>query len=451
MSTTKFDQSVITSGTGPIFEFTEDGEGLLVGAGVTLSNQGDWAIFASGVIGGLRNLTATINGTVTSGPYGWAPVMAVESSLALTVGSGGRLTGAGAMMYEASRDSSLSNHGLLHADTGFGVVITDVTSSTVENWGTIYGEGGGIEFATSGAADSHAEVTNHGRIEAGDDASVSGASTYFGVYSAAATTSLVNDGTIITAAKTGACLEVGGQSADIINSGTIQSARYYGIETWAAQGCTIVNDGTISGGKGSLQLTRAVDVVTNNGLLQGTAILGGGDDVYHGENGRVSGAVWGQGGNDLLIGGRGADALGGGSGADTLTGGAGADTLTGAAGADVLSGGAGDDVFRFASASDVVGDRIVASPGAVAFGGAGVAGGDRIDLSAIDADTGLAGHQSFVFGASQDAGRLWAVDVGNVTHIRGSFDGDAAFDFDLAINDGARVHAIDYAAIDFIL
>lgn len=451
MSTMTISESVITDSTEPIFEFTEDGQELIVVEGVTLSNQGDWAIFASGVVGGLSGLRATINGSVSAGPHGWAPFMANDASIALTVGSAGRLSGSGAMMFEASRDSSLVNHGVLHADTGFGVVLTDVTDAVVENRGTIYGEGGGIEFVPGGSAGSSARVANSGLIESGDQASVGGSSVYFGIYSAAASTTVTNSGTILTAAKNGAAIEVFGQTAEILNTGTIQSARYYGAEVGSAQGCTLTNQGTISGGKGSIILSRAADTVTNDGHLDGTAILRGGNDVYHGENGRVTGAVWGQGGNDLLIGGDHRDALGGGSGDDTIIGGAGRDTLTGAAGADRLAGGTGDDVFRFASDSGSVGDRIVASAGAVAFAGAGIAGGDRIDISAIDADTTIDGDQAFSFGSTPGAGRLWAVDVGNATHIRGDIDDDATAEFDLTIHDGAGVQAADYAALDFIL
>lgn len=451
MSKTTITESIVTDSTDPIFEFTSDGQELVVEEGVTLSNQGDYTILAT-VFGGLSGLRATIDGSLSTGPWGWAPFMAHDASIALTVGGTGRISGDNAMMVQASRDSSLVNHGTLHAESGFGVVITDVTQSVVENHGTIFGEGGGIEFVASGSASSStAHVKNYGLIEAGDEASVGGSSVYFGIYSSAAVTTVFNGGTIRTVAKTGSGVEIGSQTAEIVNTGTIESARFYGVEVSAIQGSTLTNEGTISGAKGSIVMSRADDVVTNDGHLIGTATLRRGDDVYHGENGRVTGAVWGQSGNDLLIGGTRADMLGGGSGDDTLVGGGGRDTLTGSSGADRLAGGAGDDAFRFASVSDAAGDRIVASVGAVAFAGAGRAGGDRINLSAIDADTTLGGDQSFAFGTAQGVGRLWAEDVGNVTHIRGDIDGDPTVEFDLSIHDGARAQASDYFALDFIL
>jgi Ca2+-binding RTX toxin-like protein len=71
-------------------------------------------------------------------------------------------------------------------------------------------------------------------------------------------------------------------------------------------------------------------------------------------------------------------------GADTLIGTSGADVLIGGTGADRLTGGGGDDIFRYlafnesaSSARDVILD----------FAGAGVAGGDVIDVSALSPST----------------------------------------------------------------
>lgn len=319
----------------------------------------------------------------------------------------------------------------------------------VENWGTISGFMHGVDFTTDLSA-SVTTLVNHGTIESG--------AYRFGADAVASYNGnnlITNEGTIRAVAGESAGIMLWGGSGTINNSGTIESELYYGVtnngQDYDTAVFTITNEGTISGARGSLALGRMADTVTNDGHLDGRVTLGRGADVYHGENGRVTGAVWGQGGDDLLVGGDFADILGGGSGQDTLLGGGGADTLTGSTRADVLSGGAGDDLFRFATARESVGDTIVASDETLAFEGAGAAGGDRIDVSAIDANWSLAGNQAFVFGSSHDLGRLWAVDVGDVTHVRGNITGDAAPEFDLAINDGAGVHASDYAAVDFIL
>ncbi|NEY92296.1 M10 family metallopeptidase C-terminal domain-containing protein, partial [Tabrizicola oligotrophica] len=157
-------------------------------------------------------------------------------------------------------------------------------------------------------------------------------------------------------------------------------------------------------------------------------------------------------GHDTLTGTSGANAIYGGAGNDIIRGLGGADRLTGQAGQDVLIGGNGADVFVFTSESDSPAgsaDRITAGNGAPAFQGAGVAGGDVIDLSQIDADTTVAGNQSFTFGGV-GIGRISCVNNGTNTVIRGNTDADAAFEFTIVVKDGALL-ASAYAAGDFVL
>jgi Ca2+-binding RTX toxin-like protein len=149
-----------------------------------------------------------------------------------------------------------------------------------------------------------------------------------------------------------------------------------------------------------------------------------------------------------------ANVITGNGGKNVLSGLAGADTLAGGANADVLIGGTGPDRFDFNLVSDSIAtitarDAIRAGGGAVAFEGAGVAGGDVIDLSGIDANTGLAGNQAFVFGGTT-AGHLSLVNSGTTTIVNANVDADAAFEFVLAIEDGG-VLASAYKAGDFIL
>jgi Ca2+-binding RTX toxin-like protein len=97
-------------------------------------------------------------------------------------------------------------------------------------------------------------------------------------------------------------------------------------------------------------------------------------------------------GRFVLLGGAADDAMRGGAMNDKLTAGAGADKLIGGDGRDVLTGGLGGD-YLYGSADN---DRFVLSGVAEST----VAGadwirdwnaGDRIDVSAIDANTGVAG------------------------------------------------------------
>lgn len=182
----------------------------------------------------------------------------------------------------------------------------------------------------------------------------------------------------------------------------------------------------------------AANVLLGNGSANGLSGRGGAD--------RIDGV----GGDDRLYGGAGSDTLNGGSGVDTLRGQSGNDRLNGGTGADVLIGGTSADVFLFTAVSqsiDAARDMIRAGDGAAAFEGVGVDGGDVIDLSGIDANTGSAGDNAFGFG-----GRLQLFDLANgSTLVRGNVDGDAAWEFGLVIEDGAGVSAAQYRAGDFIL
>lgn len=443
MKTTIITESVISDDDDPIFAFTADNERVIVVDGVTLSGE----VPITDNFEELSNLQAVINGTL----QGYIAVDLYAGHL--TIGTSGQLFGRYAAFY-GRENSNLVNNGLLQADHAVKFYDHGPGSNSVVNRGTIVGEIDGIEFAGFGEAED-ATVINHGIIRAGEHAPRDFG---YAITSFRLSTTVVNDGSILVTDRGGVAIGVHGDewSTDdyrflLNNSGTITSTHGRGVFTSQGVASTIVNNGTISGASDALDLSYDADIVQNDGHLNGRVRLGGGNDSYYGENGQVSGPVVGQAGSDLLMGGAFAEILDGGSGSDTVIGGGGNDLLTGAAGMDVISGGAGDDIFRFMATSDARGDRIIASAGIAAFEGAGTPGGDRIDVSAIDADASLAGHQQFIFGSSHAVGHLWAIDVGRVTHIQGNTGGDSAPEFQLVINDGAGVHASDYAAIDFIL
>lgn len=158
--------------------------------------------------------------------------------------------------------------------------------------------------------------------------------------------------------------------------------------------------------------------------------------------------ILGGSGNDLLDGGTGNDTLLGGAGNDVVRGHAGNDVIWGGAGRDILSGGDGRDVFDFdaISHSRTVSDLILDF----------VRGQDRIDLSTIDAVTGVAGNQAFRFIADRDFGsragelRIVAVDragAGNgITLVQGDVNGDGRADFSIALT---GLHALSTS--DFYL
>jgi Ca2+-binding RTX toxin-like protein len=137
-------------------------------------------------------------------------------------------------------------------------------------------------------------------------------------------------------------------------------------------------------------------------------------------------------GDDSYNGGNKADMLAGGAGDDILIGGGGRDILIGGKGADTLTGGGKADDFVFAklsaSSSEAV-DTITDFNGK---------GGDRIDLSALDADKTTKGVQHFDFIGKQDfsdeAGELRYEKSKSGTDIYADVNGDAEADFALHLD-----------------
>ncbi|MGL4962774.1 MAG: calcium-binding protein [Inquilinus sp.] len=150
-------------------------------------------------------------------------------------------------------------------------------------------------------------------------------------------------------------------------------------------------------------------------------------------------------GFEILSGSQGDDSLTGDTLANTLQGWNGSDVLTGGGGKDMLFGGAGADRFVFTTIGDSVtganADRITDFSHAQ---------GDRIDLSAIDADTGVAGDQAFTFIGnalySGIAGELRYHSDGVVTTVAGDINGDKVSDFHIQLTG-----AIGVVAGDFVL
>lgn len=174
------------------------------------------------------------------------------------------------------------------------------------------------------------------------------------------------------------------------------------------------------------------------------ATIGDGDDTYHGDDlGGGSGvdtldmsaitvAATVDLGSGLL--GRGS-AVSSQTGRDTLWGienvatGSGNDTITASDAVNVIEGGAGDDVSRFTSAQAANGDTIL-----------DFAPGDRLDLSAIDADRGTAGDQSFtiVSGSAFTASAQLLVTYetradGDYTVVSGNTGGGLDADFQISL------------------
>jgi serralysin len=129
--------------------------------------------------------------------------------------------------------------------------------------------------------------------------------------------------------------------------------------------------------------------------------------------------------------------LEGGLGDDTLRGGGGNDILIGGDGSDMLIGGGGNDVFMYQAASE---SRLFSADFIFEYGPFY----DRVNLSAIDANTALAGDQAFAWSGALtgQAGQIVIYyDAGRqVSQVQGDTDGDGLPDFVLEL---AQNHVAD--------
>jgi hypothetical protein len=148
-------------------------------------------------------------------------------------------------------------------------------------------------------------------------------------------------------------------------------------------------------------------------------------------------SVDGSDGTDFILGGNATDTIDGGLGSDVIIGGAGNST-------DALLGGLGDDVFKYIAVGDsqpqltrrdTIGD----------FEGAGVAGGDKIDLSLIDANDVVTLDQAFTFGGTTATafGVWWTTDGTNTT-VFVSDDADTTADMVINLTGVTNLTADDF-------
>ncbi|WP_372053340.1 type I secretion C-terminal target domain-containing protein (plasmid) [Tistrella mobilis] len=122
-------------------------------------------------------------------------------------------------------------------------------------------------------------------------------------------------------------------------------------------------------------------------------------------------------------------------GQDTITGDAEANVITGNGSADVLTGGDGADTFVYLLRSDS--GTLSANRDRITDFNA--AEGDRIDLSAVDADLNLTGNQAYRFigtsAFSHTAGELRYTVLGTGYLIQADSDGNGAVDFSILLED----------------
>ncbi len=208
----------------------------------------------------------------------------------------------------------------------------------------------------------------------------------------------------------------GGSGADTMDGGN-------GSDLYVIDQFDTVND-TGANGYDKAQISNAAGIsVSLNGWSGLERINGfsGGDQID--ASTVVQGLLmFGDDGNDTLIGGLGNDVLIGGDGNDMLTGNDGNDIMLGAAGNDTFDGGAGNDVFYIGESGDVVSDggagfdkAVISTPAGIALSVGswlnverinGLTGDDSIDA------TGMATSITLVGSDGNDT--LTGGDVGDV-------------------------------------
>ena len=378
---------------------------------------------------------------------------------------------------------------VLNFSSGGGLVniIFRGDDSTLTNAGQIVSsDAAGVNFSNGGDN----RVFNSGLIETGHSALL------FGQLSNVSNNFVTNTGTIIStgagfhAIAFNAGGSVGSLSTGVNNSGLITSVAGLaidasGIGSAMDTGIRIFNTGEISGTTGSFDGSNAIDTVINRGLMVGEIELGGGNDLFDGRGGEVVGDVFGDAGDDLMIGGafddllnggddnddlrgrdgddllvgaegddmlwggNGDDELQGGVGADTLIGGAGNDLLVGGDGADTINGGDGDDLIQ-GGASDGVNNQFLRGEG----GNDEIVGGETRDImnggTGDDNLSGFGGNDFMLGGTGND---LFAGGFGNDA-IRGEDGIDtarysgASSDFQIFLDANGTLRVNDQNSMD---
>jgi hypothetical protein len=171
-------------------------------------------------------------------------------------------------------------------------------------------------------------------------------------------------------------------------------------------GDDFLDGGTQTAGTGDIAAFNTLNVAVSADLVMGFAFGQGVDTLVgfeslrgsnkgdnlagNGNANRIEGLdgndqIFGRGGNDTLLGGKNNDVIKGGLGNDTINGGANKDTMEGNGGVDTFQYTQVGDSGTSAATRDLISGFTLG------------AGGDKIDVHAIDAQAGLGGNQDFVF------------------------------------------------------
>ena len=190
------------------------------------------------------------NGAITTSWIG----VALEAPGSLYVGPSGTINSAQAVRLRQD-GTSLINDGTLMASL---VGVEGWDSVNVTNNGSISGIAGMLIYGTANQPNTGSRITNNGQI---------------------------------SAFQTG--IDLGDVNSTILNTGVI-AAGQIGIKLTANAApsgtFTVTNTGTVSGPTAVLG-SAFKDVLTNEGVLDGAVLLGGGDDLYMGIRGSATSII----------------------------------------------------------------------------------------------------------------------------------------------------------------
>jgi Ca2+-binding RTX toxin-like protein len=233
--------------------------------------------------------------------------------------------------------------GILVASTGDYAVHGSGSGHDVIVAGTV--ATGGLDVAIFLGGNFSGDQANTVTVDAGGEVR---SQLYFGVMLFGFNNQITNNG-LISGAEGSIYLKGvhGGTTTTIVNNGTMVTPSVgISIDINSTETVTFTNHGTLSGATAYGNFGGPAinsDIITNTGRIIGKIDLSGGGDSYNGAAGHLTGIVLGGAGIDTITGGVDNDNFDGGTENDTLKGNAGNDLLKGDAGVDTLFGGLGKD------------------------------------------------------------------------------------------------------------
>ena len=198
--------------------------------------------------------------------------------------------------------------------TGADAIIAWTGTHRITVDGTVYGEDEAINLVGCVTAQT-VVVSATGKLYGGGDGVVTDAD---GVILDGVGTTLTNAGLIHAWGSAASVIVPDAGAISISNSGTMYG-RVSGV--WHKFGNGVLNftnTGRVESPNASYLGGESADNVTNSGQMIGLIDLGGGNDLYDGRLGRITGSVLGGAGNDSFRAGNSVDVFDGGDGYDTL-------------------------------------------------------------------------------------------------------------------------------------